>query len=151
MFPVLFLCWRAKDVWWFYLHQSMAPLDHDSLHIWLKDFNSNFCDLTTYIFLKMSGIQEIGAQVFSLLYYVLKAFTSPDPRRIQSHVRVVSWIRPNFGLVSLNVDDNMFVESILDGFSSLICNHTWPFLHGFLGNISCVEILATSKCFVSQT
>jgi hypothetical protein len=54
--------------------------------------------------------------------------------------------------VILNIDDNMFIESILDGFSSLICHHSWSFLHGFLGNISrpCilhVEILGLKLCW----
>lgn len=135
------------------------------IFVWLISlFFGRFGALATYIILKISGIEEIGARVFSLLYYVLKAFTSPDPRRIQSHVRVVFCIRPNFGLVILNVDDNMFFESILDGFSRLICDHTWYFLHGFLGNINRpsilhVEILGLKLCwdfgnkkvFVSQT
>jgi len=51
--------------------------------------------------------------MFFLLHYVIKIFTSPDPCRIQSHVCAISWIQPNFGLVVLNVDDNVFFESNL--------------------------------------
>jgi len=74
--------------------------------------------------------------VFSLLHYIFKAFASHDPHFIQSSMCVVTWIWPNFGLVSLNVDNNMFLESNLDAFGGLICDCTRSFLHEFLGNIS---------------
>jgi len=115
----------------------------------LKDFGTNlgligpiirskiWCSPNKCIFENIKHyIQEIGVQVFSLLHYVLKAFAYANPHHIQLVVRVVTWIRPNFDSVALNVDGSVFFESNLGGFSGLICNNTRPFLHGFLDNIS---------------
>jgi hypothetical protein len=91
MFHALFLCPRAKGVWSFCLHQSITSLDHDNLCTWLKDFSFNFGvgpiilwkiwysrNKCTFVNIKHS-IKEIGAQVFSLLHYVFKAFGSHNP------------------------------------------------------------------------
>jgi len=56
-------------------------------------------------------------------------------------VHVITWIRPNFGLVALNVNNNAFLESNLGGFGGLIRDNTRCFLHGFLDNISRPYIL----------
>ena len=91
MYHALFLCPQAKGVWSFCLHQSVTPPDHDNLHTWLKDFSFNLGATSSIILWKVwysrnkfsfesikHSIQEIGAQVFSILHYVFKAFGSLD-------------------------------------------------------------------------
>lgn len=75
------------------------PSDNDNLRTLLKYFSTNLgligpiillkicCSRNKYIFENIKhSIQEIGSQVFSLLHYILKAFASLNPHRIQPPV-----------------------------------------------------------------
>ena len=132
MFHVLFLC--PQTMWSFRLHQSITPPDHDNLRTWLKDFNTNlgligpiillkiWCSRNKYIFENINhSIQEIGAQVFSLLNYVLKAFASPPivfNRLCESllgfDLTLAYWLLTQMSACSLNLICKGFSTTLVD-------------------------------------